>query len=124
MHHLLSKRSTKISFISLSLFACLLTFLLFPKFAFAGSVSKSASSFDSAWELYASSADGKANMTYGFNTYAIHEDYVHGIHSTLSHYSALNNGSGWHTGTGKDAGKYSNVDVTHSGSYVSYYLFY
>ncbi|MCR4617445.1 MAG: hypothetical protein K5669_04560, partial [Lachnospiraceae bacterium] len=46
------------------LFACLLTFLLFPKFAFAGSVSKSASSFDSAWELYASSTDGKANMTY------------------------------------------------------------
>lgn len=91
----------------------------------AQSLSKTYSgSFSKAWERYASGDNGKANLTYGYNTWAINEDYAWAKHNTKSHYAALKNGSGWHTGSGKKAGSTSKIEVTHKGSKISYYCYY
>lgn len=93
--------------------------------ASAASVSKTYSgSFSKAWERYASSTDGKANLTYGYNTTWINEDYAWAKHSTKSHYAAIKNGNGWHTGKGKAAGSTSKIEVTHKGTSVTYYCYY
>ena len=93
--------------------------------ASAASVNKTyKGSFSKAWERYASGDNGKANLTYGFNTFLINEDYAWAKHSTKSHYAALKNGKGWHTASAKSAGKTSKVEVTHKGSSVSYYCYY
>lgn len=91
----------------------------------ASSVSKSYSgSFSSAWERYATGDSGKASLTYGYNTFLINEDYAWAKHNTKSHYAALYNGSGWHTGSGKSAGSTSKIEVTHKGSSIKYYCYY
>lgn len=91
----------------------------------AESISRTyAASFEKAWERYASSADGKANLTYGFNTRLINEDYAWAKHSKKSHYAAIKNDKGWHTGSGKAAGKTSKIEVTHKGTSVTYYCYY
>ncbi|SET56154.1 mediterrocin family bacteriocin [[Clostridium] polysaccharolyticum] len=87
----------------------------------AGSIEASASSFSKPWERYKSGDNDNAELTYGYNTWAIDEDYAWAKHNTKSHYASLKNGTGWHTGSGKGAGSLSRVDVTHSGSSVSYY---
>ena len=46
------------------------------------------------------------------------------INNTKSHYAAINNGKGWHTGKGKVAGKTSKIEVTHKGSSIKYYCYY
>lgn len=82
-------------------------------------------SFDSPWELYISSSNGTAELTYGFNTFLIHEDYAHAKHSTSAHYAALNNAKGWHTGPGKKAGSISKIEVTHTeDSWIDYYCYW
>lgn len=81
-------------------------------------------SFSKAWERYASSSNGNANLTYGYNTFLINEDYAWAKHSTLSHYAAIYNSKGWHTGPGKSAGKTSKIEVTHNGDTIYYYCYY
>ncbi|MDE6313412.1 MAG: hypothetical protein K2M46_07280 [Lachnospiraceae bacterium] len=81
-------------------------------------------SFSKAWERYASEDSGKAGLTYGFNTFAFNEDYAWAKHNTQSHYAALKNGSGWHTGSGKKAGSTSKIEVIHKGTSISYYCYY
>ncbi|MGY3723807.1 hypothetical protein SAMN05421767_10297 [Granulicatella balaenopterae] len=76
--------------------------------------------FDIAWERYATGDNGKATMTYGYNTRLVDEDYVWAKHSTKHHYASLYNGKGWHTGKGVRAGKLSRVDVRHRGTLVKY----
>ena len=93
--------------------------------ASASSISKTySSSFSKAWERYASSSNGKANLTYGYNTLLINEDYAWAKHDSASHYAAIKNGNGWHTGPGKSAGSTSKIEVTHSGKSVNYYCYY
>lgn len=81
-------------------------------------------SFESAWERYASTEDGEGNLTYGYNTWAVHEDYAWASHDTKSHYAAIYNDKGWHTGPGKAAGSTSKIEVTHNGTSINYYLYY
>lgn len=96
-----------------------------PVVSAASSISRSYSgSFAKAWERYASSGNGQANLTYGYNTFLINEDYAWAKHNTKSHYAAIKNGKGWHTGSGKAAGKTSKIEVTHKGSTVSYFCYY
>lgn len=90
----------------------------------ADSVSASASSFSDDWERYKEADDGLGVLTYGFNTFAIDEDYAWASHDTKSHYASLKNAKGWHTGSAKAGGKLSRVDVTHRGTSVSYYMYY
>ena len=92
--------------------------------ASAAGISRSASTFSTAWERYAVTSDGQGSLTYGFNTWLVNEDYAWARHNTRSHYAVLKNGSGWHTGSGKKAGATSRVDVTHKGTYVTYSLNY
>lgn len=77
--------------------------------------------FDRAWERYAGGDNSNAQLTYGFNTWAFKEDYAKARHNAKSHYAAIKNGNGWHTGAGKSAGSTSRVDVIHSGTSISYY---
>lgn len=87
----------------------------------AGEVSRSVSNdFSHAWERYASGDGGRAQLTYGYNTTFIDEDYAWAKHSEKSHYAAVYNGNGWHTGSGAKPGRTSRVDVTHGGDYVLY----
>ena len=81
-------------------------------------------SFDRSRERYASGDNGNAQLTYGFNTWAFNEDYAKARHNAKSHYAAIKNGNGWHTGAGKSAGSTSRVDVIHSGTSISYYNYY
>lgn len=81
-------------------------------------------SFKDAWERYASEDSGRAGLTYGYNTWLTKEDYAWAKHNTKSHYAALNNGSGWHTGRGKKKGQTSKIEVKHKGSKISYYCYY
>ncbi len=90
----------------------------------AESTVRSANSFTESWERYASTPNREGSLTYGFNTFAINEDYVWAQHDTEYHYAALFNGDGWHTGQGRAAGILSRVDVRHKGSSVTYYLYY
>lgn len=60
-------------------------------------------SFSKAWELYKSGDNGKANLTYGFNTAFINEDYAWAKHSTKSHFASLKNGKGFFPGPTKAA---------------------
>lgn len=80
--------------------------------------------FDAPWERYISSEDGKATLTYGFNQFAINEDYAWATHATKNHYASLKNGNGWYTGPNKGAGSTSKIEVTHNGTSVSYYCNY
>lgn len=105
------------------MFAC--TAILFPNMkADAGSIQSYGSTFSAAWERYATGDGGRAGLTYGYNTTLVNEDYAWAKHSTQSHYAAVYNGTGWHTGKGVNAGSTSKIEVTHSGTAVKYYCYY
>lgn len=87
----------------------------------ASSIVRSAYDFTSPWELYATEDSGKANMTYGYNVFAINEDYTWASHSSNYHYAAVHNGNGSFSGPNKPGSELSKIEVTHSGAYVSYY---
>lgn len=93
--------------------------------AFAGTLTRNYNgAFSSAWERYAATSDGNGSLTYGYNPFLVNEDYAWAKHSKKSHYAALNNGAGWHTGPGKSAGAVSKIEVTHNGTSIAYYLYY
>lgn len=83
-------------------------------------------SFDKAWEkTYSESAlDGSTwypmKITYGYNTVLINEDYCWAYSNDYLHWARLSNGSGSHTGGTVLAGMTSKIEVTHSGSSISY----
>ena len=78
-------------------------------------------SFTSAWELYHSGDSGRANLTYGYNTFLIHEDYAWANHSTKTHYAQLSTTNGTSTGPTKSAGTVSKIEITHL-SFENFYF--
>lgn len=90
----------------------------------AATLSATGTTFTSAWELYKTSPDGKASLTYGYNTFAVKEDISWANHSTLNHYASLTNGNGSFSGPNKGAGSLSKIEVTHKGGTVTYYCNY
>lgn len=76
--------------------------------------------FDKAWELSVTSDNGKGVLTYGYNTFAINEDYAHAYHSTKSHYAYVKNGNGSFSGSNVGKGKWSKIEVTHKGNTITY----
>lgn len=90
----------------------------------AATLSKTANSFTSSWELYVTGDSGRANLTYGYNTWIIKEDYAWANHSTKSHFASLTNGKGSFSGPNKKKKSLSKIEVTHSGSSVTYKVNY
>ncbi|PXV95385.1 hypothetical protein C8E03_10113 [Lachnotalea glycerini] len=85
----------------------------------AGSLSKSYSGdFVEDWSKTLES--GQAKIEYGYNTWLVHEDTCYAYHSNASHYARIYNGGGAHAAGSKAAGKWSKLEVTHSGSEVTY----
>lgn len=81
------------------------------------------SSFSSAWELYHSGDSGRASLTYGYNTWMIHEDYAWANHSTNSHKANIGNPQS-HSGPVKPAGAVSKIEVTHVNPEVFYFCMF
>ncbi len=75
-------------------------------------------SFSSPWKL--SRSKGSASLVYGYNTLFINEDYAWAYHTSLLHWAELKN-TDWHNGPMATAGNVSKCEVTHEGTYVSYY---
>jgi hypothetical protein len=71
--------------------------------------------FERAWRLTATNSAGTASLTYGFNTWAIDEDYSWSTHHTVRHHAWLRNSRGLHSGTSSSANSRSRVDVRHGG---------
>lgn len=86
----------------------------------AFSITNDGKGFSKAWELSVTSDDNKAILKYGFNTFAINEDYAHAYHSTKSHYAYLKNGKGSFSGKNKGSGSWSKIEITHKGSSIVY----
>lgn len=76
--------------------------------------------FTEAWE--ASTSEGDAHLTYGFNTMFVDEDYAWADHATEMHWASIKNGNEeWHTPILPSlAGFTSKVEVEHAGTRVYY----
>lgn len=80
--------------------------------------------FSSSWELYHSGDSGRASLTYGFNTFLIHEDYAWANHSTKTHYAYLATTNGGAAGPSKGPGSVSKIEITHLSFENFYYCNY
>lgn len=84
-------------------------------------------SFDEAWRKTVSdfSMDGSTtyymDITYGYNTVLINEDYCWADCEDYAHWASLRNGNGEHEGPIAFPGFTSKIEVTHNGSSISYY---
>lgn len=81
------------------------------------------SSFSNAWELYHSGDSGRASLTYGYNTWMVHEDYAWAKHSTNSHYANIGNPQS-HSGSVKPSGAVSKIEVAHVNPEVIYFCMF
>lgn len=77
--------------------------------------------FSKDWELYHSGDSGRANLTYGYNTFLIHEDYAWANHSTKTHHAHLGTRRGDYNGPNKPAGSVSKIEITHL-SFENFYF--
>ena len=77
--------------------------------------------FSSSWELYHSGDSGHASLTYGFNTFLIHEDYAWANHSTKTHHAYLATTNASAPGPSKGPGSVSKNEITHL-SYENFYF--
>lgn len=77
--------------------------------------------FSNSWELYHSGDSGRANLTYGYNTFLIHEDYAWANHSTKTHHAELATTNGSASGPSKSAGTVSKIEITHL-SFENFYF--
>jgi hypothetical protein len=111
-------------FVSLIATAMLATFML-PLSASAGDLSETYNgSFASDFSFSKSADSGNATLVYGFNTVAINEDIAWANHNLYSHYASLTNGNGVHNGPIKPPGEWSKIEVTHSGTSVTYHCYW
>lgn len=90
----------------------------------AYSVTNGNNGFNKAWERSVTCDSNKGVLTYGYNTTAIDEDYVHAYHSKKGHYAYLKNGKGSFSGFNKGKGSWSKIEVTHKGSSITYGISY
>ncbi len=76
-------------------------------------------SFDSAWEMIVT--EGNASLTYGYNTWMVNEDDAWANHSELYHWAEITNATDNFRGPIKGPGTVSKKEVTHAGTFVTYY---
>lgn len=106
----------------ISTFAIALSMISVPTSTLAGSLSEEYDGqFVRDWSLTVFGDNDDAILEYGFNTWAWNEDTAHAYHNTKSHYAKIKNGNGVHASTSKVGGKWSNCEVKHAGSKVTYY---
>lgn len=74
-------------------------------------------SFEDAWELTDSGRNWE--MTYGYNTSWINEDYTHTYNSQEDHYAGISNANGFFSDS-DNAGQWAGIEVTHSGTDIAY----
>lgn len=91
-----------------------------PVDANAYSTTNNGKGFKKAWELSVTCDSNKGVLTYGYNTFAINEDYAHAYHSSKKHYAYVKNGKGSFSGSNKSKGKWSKIEVTHKGTTITY----
>ncbi|WP_422659875.1 hypothetical protein ACK8P5_04940 [Paenibacillus sp. EC2-1] len=89
--------------------------------AFASAYDSGGHGFGSSWTAYDDGGTGfnTWEVKYGFNKYAIDEDFIHGYHNSKGHTVKLTNGNGTYSDS-DTAGNWSRVDVRHSGNAVYY----
>lgn len=92
--------------------------------SFAGSISRTYSgSFASDWMNSVDSMENgsKVVLTYGYNTSFINEDMAYSLYYGAEHRSKIRNGSKTAYGPKQRAGEWSDLEIRHSGSSVTYY---
>ncbi len=62
----------------------------------------------------------KCVLTYGFNTFLINEDTAYAYTDGNFHFARIVNGNGTHEDNYKSANVWSEIEVTHKGSSVTY----
>lgn len=90
----------------------------------AASISRSGTSFSSAWSLQAQTSDGEGWLNYGYNTFLINEDFAYGYYKNSRHFAYIQNDNGYHTGPDVAPGNTSTIEVRHSGNSVTYGMLY
>jgi len=78
--------------------------------------------FNYDWKRYAAFNGGTCEMQYGFNTFAVNEDFCYAGMKYCQAY--LTNGSGTHRGKAALYSNWSTIEWTHSGSYIVYGVTY
>ena len=86
----------------------------------AYSITNGGKGFSSAWERSVTSDGGKAILKYGFNKFAVDEDYAHAYHSTKRHYAYVKNSNGSFSGSNANSKRWSKIEVRHKGSSITY----
>ncbi|UKS25912.1 hypothetical protein LOZ80_30860 [Paenibacillus sp. HWE-109] len=84
-----------------------------------------ASYFTSAWALekqVPGTTPGK--MYYGFNKFAIDEDFTHTIHDANGHTAIVTRGASNSSSAAGNAGKWAKIEVTHNNVSVQYSMIY
>ena len=107
--------------VSYGLLLLIVSVVMFSTKSEAASLSKTSSgrTFTATWAATASS--GSAKLEYGFHKGISSKDVAYANHSRDTHNSAIRNGSGRKVGPTKNAGTWSDLEVTHSGSSITYY---
>ncbi|MGF7049398.1 hypothetical protein J2T13_003909 [Paenibacillus sp. DS2015] len=86
-------------------------------------IAVSGQGFANSWTLYDSGGTGfhTWEVNYGFNKWAIDEDFIHGYHDSKAHQVKLTNASGTIPFVDSDiAGNWAEIDVRHAGNFVYY----
>jgi hypothetical protein len=106
--------------VSLVATAILASFLL-PLSTSAANLTRTyAGPFNTNFEATVWSDNYTALLIYGFNTFAVDEDYALLDHYTASHYVCITNGAGVFCSPVKEPDITASVEVPHSGSSVTY----
>ncbi len=116
----MKKRVVKISAI-IALIALMLTNTTVA-FARDFHVSNNGMGFEYDWMRYAAFNNGTCEMQYGFNTFAVDEDFCYAGMKYSQAY--LTNGSGTHRGKAALYSNWSTIEWQHSGSYIVYGVTY
>lgn len=81
-------------------------------------------SFSRSWEYYHSGDGGRANLTYGYNTWMVHEDYAWANHSNNTHKGMIVTTNGTYNGPNKGASSVSKIEIPHMTWENFYYNIY
>lgn len=96
-----------------------------PAFASTNYADSSEHNFDSAWEAYNSDNSHAWDMTYGYNTSWINEDYCHTISYISTSTAVVDNASSFSPHSASAGmNKWAKIEVTHNGSYIKYAIVY
>ena len=94
----------------------------FPVHAATHTYTSSGQNFSAPWEL-AYENPNVWKIVYGYNVFLIHEDYTHGVSFSKHHVATVTNANGAFS-KDNEPGQWAKIEVTHSGSYVTYSISY